>query len=249
MKTGLTRAILAAMLLVLSPAATAAAPTSPAVLPASAAVLPAAPAAWGWPLSPRPAVLRTFDPPAKPWLSGHRGVDLRAVHDGAPVASPASGTVSFVGVVVDRPVITVDHGNGLRSSFEPVESGLPAGAAVAAGDTLGRVRPGHCGPDPCVHWGVRRGAEYLNPLAFVMDLRPSVLLPVLPGAAGPAGAAAAAELRVPPDLPVLPDLKSSRTRAAKRPQAAAREGPPGQEMIMAGRPLLAYCRVARLGCR
>ena len=34
--------------------------------------------AWSWPLSPRPAVLRAFDPPAKPWLSGHRGVDLEA---------------------------------------------------------------------------------------------------------------------------------------------------------------------------
>ena len=65
-------------------------------------------------------MLRAFDPPAKPWLSGHRGVDLQAAHDGAPVTSPAAGTVSFVGVVVDRPVITIDHGDGLRSSFEPV---------------------------------------------------------------------------------------------------------------------------------
>ncbi|MHA7223542.1 M23 family metallopeptidase [Arthrobacter sp. RHLT1-20] len=172
MKTGPTRAILTAILVAFSPAAAAA--------PAPAPMQPKAPSAWGWPLSPRPAVLRAFDPPAKPWLSGHRGVDLRAAYDGAPVASPASGTVGFVGVVVDRPVITVDHGNGLRSSFEPVESGLTAGSAVAAGDTLGLVRAGHCGQVPCTHWGVRRGAEYLDPLAFVMDLRPSVLLPVVP---------------------------------------------------------------------
>ncbi|MGX9901778.1 hypothetical protein ACW0JT_21495 [Arthrobacter sp. SA17] len=33
---------------------------------------------WSWPLSPEPAVLRGFDPPDKPWLSGHRGVDLKA---------------------------------------------------------------------------------------------------------------------------------------------------------------------------
>jgi murein DD-endopeptidase MepM/ murein hydrolase activator NlpD len=126
-------------------------------------------------------VLRAFDPPARPWLSGHRGVDLRAAHDGVPVTSPAAGTVSFVGVVVDRPVITIDHGNGLRSSFEPVQSGLLPGAAVAQGDILGSSLPGHCGPVPCIHWGVRRGGEYLNPLAFVMDLRPSVLLPLEPG--------------------------------------------------------------------
>jgi len=132
---------------------------------------------WSWPLSPRPAVLRAFDPPAKPWLSGHRGVDLEAAQVGAPLISPAAGTVSFVGTVVDRPVITIDHGNGLRSSFEPVASSLAVGSAVAEGDVLGQVQDGHCGPaPPCLHWGVRRGEDYVNPLAFVMDLRPSVLL-------------------------------------------------------------------------
>ena len=83
-------------------------------------------------------------------------------------------------MVVDRPVITIDHGNGLRSSFEPVASALTAGSAVAEGDVLGQVQTGHCGPaPPCLHWGVRRGEEYVNPLAFVTDLRPSVLLPPL----------------------------------------------------------------------
>lgn len=137
------------------------------------------PAGWSWPLTPRPAILRTFDPPARPWLSGHRGVDLQASEDGATVSSPASGTVSFAGVVVDRPVITIDHGGGLRSSFEAVRSTLEAGAAVTEGDVLGWIEPGHCLPGPCVHWGVRRGDTYVNPLAFVTDLRPSVLLPPL----------------------------------------------------------------------
>lgn len=92
--------------------------------------------------------------------------------------------MSFVGVVVDRPVITLDHGDGLRSSFEPLESGLVKGARVAVGETLGHILPGHCGSVPCVHWGVRRGDEYLNPLAFVTDLRPSILLPPLDPAPG-----------------------------------------------------------------
>ena len=105
-------------------------------------------------------------------------MDLKAASDGGPVASPESGTVSFVAVVVDRPVITVDHGNGLRRSFEPVRSSLAKGDAVAKGDVLGTLITGHCGATPCVHWGVRREDEYLNPLEFVMDLRPSVLLPL-----------------------------------------------------------------------
>ena len=133
---------------------------------------------WRWPLAPRPPVLRGFDPPPKPWLSGHRGVDLGAAGDGAQVTSPAAGTVGFVGVVVDRPVITIDHGGGLRSSFEPVDSALAVGSAVAAGQVIGTALPGHCPAASCVHWGVRDGAEYVNPLQFVMDLRPSVLLPL-----------------------------------------------------------------------
>ncbi|MET4096889.1 M23 family metallopeptidase [Arthrobacter sp. UYCu712] len=179
-------ALLAAMLLALAPVAAAAA--GPAVLAVSAAPrvpsAPAAPGAWRWPLNPRPAVLRPFDPPPRPWLSGHRGVDLAAASVGAPLTAPAAGTVSFAGVVVDRPVISIDHGNGLRSSFEPVESQLPVGAFVPDGGLLGTVLPGHCGPVPCVHWGVRRGEEYVNPLGFVMDLRPSILLPPLDPAPG-----------------------------------------------------------------
>lgn len=168
-----TPALLAALVLVLSP-----------VVSVAAAPAPAGAAGWSWPLNPKPALLRAFNPPARPWLSGHRGVDLAAESFGALVTAPASGTVSFVGVVVDRPVITIDHGDGLRSSFEPVESGLVKGAPVAEGGTLGKLLPGHCGPVPCVHWGVRRGENYINPLAFVMDLRPSILLPPLDPAPG-----------------------------------------------------------------
>lgn len=138
---------------------------------------------WRWPLHPRPALLRAFDPPAQPWLSGHRGVDLATGTDSAAVLAPASGTISFVGTVVDRPVITVDHGDGYRSSFEPVESTLSKGMAVAAGDVLGRSGHGHCAV-ACIHWGVRRGEDYVNPLAFVVDLRPSVLLPPIDPAPG-----------------------------------------------------------------
>ncbi|MFD1212515.1 M23 family metallopeptidase, partial [Arthrobacter sp. GCM10027362] len=112
----------------------------------------------------------------KPWLGGHRGVDLAAA-PGLAVSAPAAGTISFAGWVVDRPVITIDHGNGLRSSFEPVASDLKKGDAVARGDPVGRLSgQGHCS-GPCIHWGVRRGEQYINPLQFVTDLRPSVLLP------------------------------------------------------------------------
>ncbi|WP_018763427.1 MULTISPECIES: M23 family metallopeptidase [unclassified Arthrobacter] len=144
----------------------------------TAAAGPGATAAWRWPLAPKPPVLRYFSPPPLPWLSGHRGVDLGGAAPGADVVSPAAGTVSFVGVVVDRPVITIDHGDGLRSSFEPVDSPLAVGTPVAAGEVVGTVVPGHCPLAACLHWGVRDGEQYVNPLQFVLDLRPSILLPL-----------------------------------------------------------------------
>ena len=175
---GLVAGVLAISALT-TPGAAASAPGPSSTSEAALTAGLASPAGgWEWPLSPRPAVARSFDPPAKPWLSGHRGVDLAASSAGSEVLSPAAGTVSFVGIVVDRPVITVDHGNGLRSSFEPVRSHLVRGAPVRRGEAIGVLEPGHCAEAMCLHWGVRRGDEYLDPLAFVSDRRPSILLPL-----------------------------------------------------------------------
>lgn len=150
---------------------------------------------WAWPLSPRPAVVGDWAPPEQRWGRGHRGVDLDAAA-GAAVRSPADGTVSFVGFVVDRPVLTLDHGNGLRSSFEPVESALVRGERVRRGEIVGVLRGrGHCGATACLHWGVRRDRDYVNPLQFVGALEPSVLLPV------PGRLRAAAQPLPPPPSP------------------------------------------------
>ncbi|WAP51062.1 M23 family metallopeptidase [Arthrobacter sp. ATA002] len=138
--------------------------------------------AWSWPLSPVPAVVRPFEAPPQRWLAGHRGVDL-AAPPGVPVLSPAAGTVTFTGWVVNRPVLTVDLGDGLLASFEPVVAEKSAGEPVAEGEVLGRLAdpasaaPGHCAAS-CLHWGVRLNREYVNPLKYVTDRRPSVLLPL-----------------------------------------------------------------------
>lgn len=144
----------------------------------SATPLPAS-LAWGWPLAGKPVVTRAFDPPVQSWLSGHRGVDL-AAPQGAAVLAPTSGVVAFSGVVVNRAVLTIAVDNGLRLSFEPVLSPLKAGDTVVRGQQIGTVKgPTHCDGSPtpsCLHWGVRDGDDYLNPLQFILDLRPSVLL-------------------------------------------------------------------------
>ena len=148
-------------------------------VPAASAVLYTPP--WTWPLDPAPARIRYFDPPARPWLAGHRGVDLAAA-EGSAVLAPADGRVVFARRVVDRPVLTIDHGGGLKSSFEPVVASVPVGTVVAKGTVVGSAAGrSHCSPG-CVHWGVRLDGDYVDPLNYVSDRRPSVLLPVPPSA-------------------------------------------------------------------
>lgn len=145
-----------------------------------------APGSWKWPLPTvgnnsahaflTPVILEPFDPPEFKWSAGHRGIDLGGT-EGTAVTAPASGRVSFQGTVVDRPVLSIDHGDGYVSSFEPLESTLQKGDAVTQGQVIGTIATGgHC-TARCIHWGVRFHDEYVDPMLFIVDTRPSILLP------------------------------------------------------------------------
>ncbi len=147
---------------------------------------PALPRGYGWPVAgDPPEVLRAFDPPPRPWLPGHRGVDL-AAPAGAPVRAAAPGTVAFAGQVAGRPVVSIEHPGGLRTTYEPVTPTVQAGDAVEQGDLIGHLtRAGaHCA-GPCLHWGLRSGAEhYLDPLLLIGG---EITVRLYPPAPGPDG--------------------------------------------------------------
>ncbi|WP_256394868.1 M23 family metallopeptidase [Kocuria sp. TGY1127_2] len=105
-----------------------------------------------------------------------------AVKPGQTIRSPASGTVTFSGRVVDRGVITVTTDDGYLTSFEPVTEQLPRGTRVSSGDVIARRdwEQSHEGCSSCLHWGVRHGGDYVNPLLLVGALSPSVLWPLPP---------------------------------------------------------------------
>ncbi|MFC7244040.1 murein hydrolase activator EnvC family protein [Catellatospora aurea] len=132
---------------------------------------------WRWPLAGTPRLVRGFDPPPRPWLPGHRGVDL-AASPGWPVLAAGGGTVVYAGVLAGRGVVSVDHPGGLRTTYEPVDALVEAGDVVAAGSTIGLLAAGHpgCSASACLHWGLRRGSLYLDPLA-VLGLARVRLLP------------------------------------------------------------------------
>jgi len=121
---------------------------------------------WRPPITPV-TVVRRFDPPERRWLPGHRGVDLRA-SVGERVRAAGDGRVAFVGTLAGRGVITINHGD-LRTTYEPVEALVRVGERVRAGQSIGTVGTGtgHCGSGRCLHLGLRRGREYLNPMLLL----------------------------------------------------------------------------------
>lgn len=130
-------------------------------------------ASYGWPTGRPASVVRGFDPPTATWGSGHRGVDL-SLQAGSPVLAAGDGTVVFAGAVAGRPVVSIDHADGTRTTYEPVEASVAAGDVVTRGQTIGTLLAGHRsdGVD-ALHWGARTGPKsYINPLRL---LHPAVI--------------------------------------------------------------------------
>ncbi|MFF3764850.1 peptidoglycan DD-metalloendopeptidase family protein [Streptomyces sp. NPDC001922] len=143
----------------------------------------------------RPEVVRGWAPPPSPYSAGHRGVDL-AARPGGTVRAAAAGRVSFAGSVAGRPVLVIElDGTGsppLRITYEPVRPTVRKGDRVTAGQPVGTLDGrSHC-PAGCLHWGLRRGDRYLDPLsllpAWMLRGGPSRLLPVF-GVPEPQGTA------------------------------------------------------------
>lgn len=120
---------------------------------------------WSAPLDGPFEVQRHFELKNGPYRAGHRGIDLPG-RSGDVVRAPASGTVTFVGVVVDRPSLTIRVNSQTVYSVEPVSTELRTGDAVARGEPVGVVSAGgHC-DDGCLHLGVRVNQQYVNPIRY-----------------------------------------------------------------------------------
>jgi murein DD-endopeptidase MepM/ murein hydrolase activator NlpD len=147
----------------MSPLAVALIPLLLLPLPISAGAEPR----YRWPVAP-PEVLRRFEPPPERWLPGHRGVDLGSV-PGAPVRSAGDGVVVYAQTLAGRGVVSILHAGGLRTTYEPVTASVRAGDRVTAGRMIGALDAGHpgCPAAACLHWGLRRGDVYLDPLALL----------------------------------------------------------------------------------
>jgi murein DD-endopeptidase MepM/ murein hydrolase activator NlpD len=102
------------------------------------------------------AIVDHFRPPPCRWCAGNRGIDYDTA-PGTAVRASAPGVVTFAGRVGGDGFVVVGHADGLRTTYGYLDAiTVPAGAYVGrgtvVGTTVGRL-----------HFGVRRGATYLDP--------------------------------------------------------------------------------------
>ncbi|MFI0910522.1 M23 family metallopeptidase [Streptomyces abikoensis] len=191
----LTLCALTALIMLLACAAAVSGPAPPSPGPPRESGGPAGDRSW--PVTgargARPLVLRAWEPPPARWAAGHRGVDL-AAGPGLPVRAAIPGRISFAGRIAGRGVVAVELAPALRTTYEPVRATVREGDHVGAGQIIGLLEAGsaHCPGHGCLHWGLRRGDDYLDPLTllppWILRRAPSRLWPP-EGTLGPPWAA------------------------------------------------------------
>ncbi len=110
----------------------------------------------GWAVPVDAVVVDGFRPPANRYAAGNRGIEY-ATSSGDPVRAVDAGRVVFAGTVGRSNHVTIDHGNGLRSTAAFVEAVLVVrGQPVERGDLIARAGPGF-------HLTARLGDVYVDP--------------------------------------------------------------------------------------
>jgi murein DD-endopeptidase MepM/ murein hydrolase activator NlpD len=139
-----------------------------AVATAAGAPFAATPAfgTYAWPV--QGPVIRPFEPPPGPYGAGHRGIDIAAPF-GTHLRAAQEGVVAFAGWVAGDLFISIDHPDGVRTTYSWLSEILVRrGQRVARGDPIGRTGHGH--PDvsqPHLHFGARIGDTYIDPMILL----------------------------------------------------------------------------------
>src|SRR5438445_11223636 len=113
-------------------------------------------------------ITRHFEQPPTPYAAGHRGIDFGAPV-GTTVVAAAGGTVSFAGQVGGSLFVSIDHPGGLRTTYSFLSAILvKKGQVVSQGQAIARSGPGAAGEKPNLHFGLRSGADYLDPEPYLL---------------------------------------------------------------------------------
>jgi murein DD-endopeptidase MepM/ murein hydrolase activator NlpD len=119
--------------------------------------------------------VKDFDLPSTTYAPGHRGVDYLSTF-GTPVLAAADGVITHAGLIANRWTITVTH-NNLRTTYEPVKPIIKFGEFVRQGQIIGYLQQNgsHCFPESCLHFGLKEGKTYLNPITNSLKNYPRLL--------------------------------------------------------------------------
>ena len=111
-------------------------------------------------------VIKGFAPPAERWLPGSRGVEFAAVV-GEPVSTVTAGVVVFAGQVAGAGVVSSLLPDGRRTTHMPVVPSVVVGQVVVPGQVIGVVGMGPPCTRTCLHWGLKKGDVYQNPMTLL----------------------------------------------------------------------------------
>jgi murein DD-endopeptidase MepM/ murein hydrolase activator NlpD len=119
-----------------------------------------------WPVNG--PVIRPFDAPPDPYAPGHRGIDVGAPF-GTTIVAPKEGIVAFAGWVGGSLYISIDHPDGVRTTYSWLSSStVSKGDPVGTGDPIGATGRGHADvPTPHLHFGARVGSTYIDPMLLL----------------------------------------------------------------------------------
>lgn len=134
---------------------------------------------WVWPVTG--PVIRGYDPPDDPYGSGHRGIDIAAAV-GTPVGAAEAGTVTFAGKVGGQLFVTVNHGEGLASTYSWVSQILvQKNDLVTRGQAIALSGVGHPGSTVAhLHLGAKLAGVYVDPMAYLAPLSVAGMIRLAP---------------------------------------------------------------------
>jgi murein DD-endopeptidase MepM/ murein hydrolase activator NlpD len=161
---------------------------SPATSSFTRGAIPFAPVygTYAWPVVGR--IIDPFRLPFGPFGAGHRGIDI-ASPVGTPVHAASGGVVAFAGSVAGSLFVSIDHPDGVRTTYGYLSSvAVSKGDAVARNQVIAASALGHPGKSPPhLHFGARLDGRYIDPQPLLMPLAVWPLLHLGPLPASPGG--------------------------------------------------------------
>ena len=90
---------------------------------------------------------------------------------GTTVVAANDGVVAFAGPVAGRLFVSIDHADGIRTTYSFLSAVLvKRGQTVARGDPVAASGTGDgSSPEPHLHFGARTGGDYIDPEPLLLD--------------------------------------------------------------------------------